>query len=602
MEQRRVLEEVVDLTSLDHEVAVWGLPEPVPAGTRIVPASDDPDLHLPSTRASWFFLVDDEPSALLGHPLRYVTIAVDTGDLEVTSTLSWPRFEGVAPFAQLVRFYSTSPLAEPEEELPIPEDLLPEGGAGPIGLGPCASGRAPRRYGLTFSGGDARDGFHRGMQNTAVSVMQLMRQSGFTQVRGAWANRDSSGEARRKFFDTLRDFAGEVECCDEVFVYIISHGINTVRRVDDSGQPWDVPILNGRLYPPGGFQGTPGAFQAGEPTRWGLLPAGNSQFTGEKIMGDELAAALGRLRACHVTVFIESCFSGTAVQHLQSVPGVERLYTSCGADEVSEAAEGGRGPATQGLVDNFVDGPELGPAIAQAVADASDPANPKRNPFSSGGVPSRAGVRTDRPTTYDRSGGCVCCGDHVKSESEACDATADPPDDQCPPPGVCVSCGCVCRTSYERIIDLQPPEPAICSYAPVQGELVIEDAGPGVSALSATLGGALPADYYGTFLSFGTTDGNVLYVGVTGEQGGSDSFYAELYDASGTRLLQSFPVTGMAAEAGAGGSSWELWASVDTAVLQTVDPSTLVVLATQDDCHGEAEVPEPIGPCPWARE
>ncbi|MCC6747900.1 MAG: hypothetical protein IT371_09600 [Deltaproteobacteria bacterium] len=471
--QRRVLDEVLGWKTLDHDVIVYALPQVAAAGARL--GVDGRRDSLTLGEASFLFVIDDAPHRLLEHPLRHVLVSESSGAVSVRHASNWPLLDGRAAFptrlgelaSEALTVYSTyrgrvvpPPTVEP------PKDVLLRTSQRHV---TCASGRAPRRYGVIGTGNGTGEDL---LLATGHAMWVTLSALGFDVLLGAWGAKDPG--AGDTFLQALAGLASQVECCDEVVVFVNAHGARRVTRknaagVDDflfygeDGQVYD----NGQLV---------AAARPGEALSWDVR-------LGKRFISEaELADALKQLKACHITVVLEACFSGGFQIALAAVPGVERVFTSASSDEASEASLALPAcPATHYLLKNFsVTGakPDLGAALAAAWA-----AGTKESPFverdgtSAAAADLTFGRRvSDRPTQSQRPGECVCCGDGKASPGERCDPTASPNGcaagascsarcDTCSAPKECptVACSPSCTEGFTccsgRCLELKPKKP-----------------------------------------------------------------------------------------------------------------------------------------------
>ncbi|GMV41986.1 MAG: hypothetical protein AMXMBFR64_37020 [Myxococcales bacterium] len=96
----RVIAEVVVPETLDHDVIVFALPVPLRPGDRIGPYTQPGRSEgVPARtieRETWFYWIDDAPSARFSHPTRYVFVDAETGAIGVESHAWWPVLNGAS--------------------------------------------------------------------------------------------------------------------------------------------------------------------------------------------------------------------------------------------------------------------------------------------------------------------------------------------------------------------------------------------------------------------------------------------------------------------------------------------------------------------------
>jgi len=104
-----VLDEVVKPDDLDHEVIVFGWPEPLTPEDELQSFAAD-DLTLPGetilvNQDSWFFWVDDAPVAYYVHPTRFVLVDVQTGEVSSHDEEWWPVLNGKSLWVETAEYW-----------------------------------------------------------------------------------------------------------------------------------------------------------------------------------------------------------------------------------------------------------------------------------------------------------------------------------------------------------------------------------------------------------------------------------------------------------------------------------------------------------------
>ena len=92
-----VIEKMAESQKAPRGLKVFGFPDLLPAGSRVVPY--DPWMKgkkdfMTCKEACWFFWIDDDPQAQFAHDTRYVLVNADSGEIMVKKARWWPVVRG----------------------------------------------------------------------------------------------------------------------------------------------------------------------------------------------------------------------------------------------------------------------------------------------------------------------------------------------------------------------------------------------------------------------------------------------------------------------------------------------------------------------------
>jgi len=123
----RILAEVVKTQELDHPLIVFKLEEPLQPGDVIGAYLMDGYEPVPEQKTieaeTWFFWIDDFPSAEYVHPTRFVFVDVESGVITVQQEMWWPVLNGESLWVEKsdywdeVNWIYTNGDFKPQEEL-----------------------------------------------------------------------------------------------------------------------------------------------------------------------------------------------------------------------------------------------------------------------------------------------------------------------------------------------------------------------------------------------------------------------------------------------------------------------------------------------------
>lgn len=99
-----LVDEVIKPDTLDYNLIVFTLDEPLPQGAEVAAYAPDPlpdgvetlPYLVPETMTAptWFFWIDDNPFDQFSHPTRFVFIDAENGDVEISYQGWWPYIDG----------------------------------------------------------------------------------------------------------------------------------------------------------------------------------------------------------------------------------------------------------------------------------------------------------------------------------------------------------------------------------------------------------------------------------------------------------------------------------------------------------------------------
>jgi hypothetical protein len=614
--QKRVIDEVVQLATLDHDLRVYGLPEPLTPGAAILPAAAPAGAPpIGTSEPTWLFFIDDRPRAYYGHAVRYVTVGAQSGKLAVLELDSWPVRGGEPVYntdagddsPHLV--YTTGSTASIP---PPPPPNVPPPPPPPRSRICCPDGAEPARIALVIQGSGAASHV---IKNTAALAQKTLAGAGFATTLIANTTVKGVTDALKAF---VKDMSGKMRCCDEVVVYLNGHGHRLVERMDARGK------LTGewvRVNEAGAVVSNSGSVTAGvvpvppnAPSRWQYFISPD-QF----LPADKIFALLAQLKTCHLTLVVESCHSGAIVDETDKLlPNAERVLTSQNraAPSPTDGGPKDQGPQTGAmfgalkLAKDHDLGDQLDAAHANADAGNKFVVKGMADPAKSGHMKGYADGRTVKdgkktfhafPQRHERSKEtpCPCCGDGRVQAPEECDwgkcsptackgaterpktclcATSTPPADDCSGGGD----GAVQTESVPGTP--RPDTPAKVGYK------ITHNPDGSVKVVASLTGQFNSTLQSGMFLRFERGDGAKAYFGTIGTQ-----VSAFALDKNGKKIA-TCPCS---LQPLAGGGSEVTAASVPAADLKGVTGASVEV--TDGNCFGSLATDlAAAGGCPWA--
>lgn len=299
----KVIAEVVSPETLDHDVIVFALPTPLQPGDRIGPYTRpgrlEPAPLRTIERETWFYWIDDAPSARFSHPTRFVFVDAETGAVEVESHDWWPVLNGESLWTDEAEYWDESRWAfstvggsateAPEDPAPAPTgggmvQIEPPPLVLPTGVQEARLSVAPGDSGMAIviNGWASGESGQADFQTDAQNMHDALEGAGFdTTYLGDPADtapeRDGVNDTASRA-DFFAQAAAKLDCGDTLVVYVSAHG-----NVINGG------VLDGTAYSDGVWE-------------------------------DDLADWLRAIKDCvKVIVVIDSCHSGGFVDGLTPV-------------------------------------------------------------------------------------------------------------------------------------------------------------------------------------------------------------------------------------------------------------------------------------------
>ncbi len=392
---QRVLNEVVQVATLDHLIYLYRAPNTVLAGSIVRPIGTDPadasadsgagdgSTYLTDIYAytvpedSTLFWIDDSPN-VIGASGRNVLVGSKSQDISVLKMPARPAVNGVDVCVAV----AGQPVAPADVVAPgtmavpaawktaFPANIAPTGDSSDT----TCPDDPPRVYAVLVAGGANKD------TDGSVAAAQLHLGQVLTSSGVAVSAVDGVNNpvgAKQRFVDQLANLA-KVRCCDQVTVAIVAHGQRYVTRKITKTESVEVVCDGaGKTIPPANCQERQPTQSSEATPKWDQNCSGNcwancadayaNNTNVEQCLNDEassyflwigdkmlaatdLASGLQQIPSCHISVFIEACHSGGFVDALKGVKGVERVLVSSAFNENSQADTGQPAPIIQGMV------------------------------------------------------------------------------------------------------------------------------------------------------------------------------------------------------------------------------------------------------------
>jgi len=378
------------------------------------------------------FFADIDPMALFGHPTKFVFVDINTGEYFVTDETWYPIVNGISYFPDIEDRMDTDNIMYPTDvTFPEETEVMGKYESYSINYNSKPVFLAGEDYGIYFKAASARadidccdyvaskklaliwNGDEEGFfQDDAKKVYDhITSEAGGSYPPGAvWyisphttkagVDETSNKETLKKAFEEIGIVA---ECCDEVFIYITSHGSRVpvnVYKNKKTGKNW---LYSGAGNRPANMTGWEfvetydDMFVKANAYKKKAKPDGTFEESGDKAKGgwiesNEIAAWLNNIKSCDVTLVFDLCYSGY-LGHLASGKG-RTVYAASGNSETSKAR-----PDTVDSIytDHLIKALKAGKSMADAHAEAADKTSKDKK------------LKTPQtPKKYEPEGECKC--------------------------------------------------------------------------------------------------------------------------------------------------------------------------------------------------
>ena len=282
----------------------------------------------------YVFFVDDMPYCKSAHLMRYAWMEYECGNTKVVNASGWPVI--LEPGVEPTPFTITRSVTIDG----ISFKGLVGGGTGVINdiphkvLTPLpdiqVSGNQceNRRFALVIDGGDKDRLFDLAdnFAEDADNIAGWLEEKGYQvhRISQYWGN-DHPFCTRQRLVDIVVAYAGKLKCCDNFFLYIGSHGLNSFSTAEP--QSASVEIYD---------------------------PTGNGDKS--EVRYSNLFNWLNAFPNCaKVTIFIDACFSGNAIPALKRLEDKLSKVVIITATDANKRAAGGQG-LTDSATQDFMQG------------------------------------------------------------------------------------------------------------------------------------------------------------------------------------------------------------------------------------------------------
>ncbi|MBI4150809.1 thrombospondin type-1 domain-containing protein [Candidatus Woesearchaeota archaeon] len=418
-----VYNQVIMASPNKDALMLYPWPEKLDAGDKVFSAFGT-EIAFKVESPSWFFWIDDEPGARFEHKNRLVLVDARTSNVRIAESGFWPfvnqysMWDGntqkttVPPITGNIVLSHSARAAIPTIKI----TGLDIAGTGPSLAQDCPCTN-PKKYALVISGEDEpSNGFTADATNMAnqlasdgYEVTTLLPMTGSTPlsavtgqdiagVGGSKANPSTPANIKAQ----IAILAGKARSCDEILIYISTHGTRTncdrLKALFSGNHPNGVSVdlmsgiaegtrdiggvaeskIDGQLClkadPPLRVKYAPTGLTArdiaglGESLTGIRLPAANERVVGNPDGGfigmDDINAALEGMYSGNVNIILDSCYSGAATDALAG--DGRTVITS--TDAYSTAG----GSSDGGLFTNaLLEGLKKGQGLKEATAGAT---------------------------------------------------------------------------------------------------------------------------------------------------------------------------------------------------------------------------------------
>jgi len=321
----------------------------LPSGTVVsVKRLDDTWNNRTLDAETWFFMIDDSPSAIWSHDVRFVFIDAKTGEYSLSEEAYYPVIDGISYWSSFESrmneswiVYPKNPQLDANASMSPASTLYVDGKLyiWPLAIASVPSGTActdidccegvGKDKALVVSGDDENlfhndakgmyDFLKSGRHMSAGDITYLTAKSGIS---------ESDGVTNLKTFKAaLEKLANDTECCDRIYIYMTGHGNNVTMWLYKNKATGE-----GRWFARGAairlnrsqwdYQRRANNFHHIDvnPYEKEIKPDGTVVEKGDKDGGvmwaDDIAPLLNKIKSCYVTLMYDSCHSGPAGKFL----------------------------------------------------------------------------------------------------------------------------------------------------------------------------------------------------------------------------------------------------------------------------------------------
>jgi len=341
---------VVNEIVKDNDYYVYMIDTPLEPGTIVTIKRPEGDYNVSITENTWLLFVDEEPGAPFAHPTKIVLISQATAKYRVYDSQYYPIVNGVSYWSTMEERMNESYIAYPEDpdldvelvesttyeyryyydSMGAPGSGVPTGTSVPFDDDLCCEGVEKKKFGLVIQGYDEPM-----FKSDTVNAYNMLKGRGYSNADINYLTADA-GDALSDGQTTLANVAAALanigtnaDCCDEVFIYISSHGASAQQWQYKNKATGETTWTSSAASLPGGvanweYTGNTAKhhmvelnpqFTTPSPTPGGA-PVTHGSPNGGKAWSTAIATYLDNIDSCYVTVMYFSCYSGTAANAL----------------------------------------------------------------------------------------------------------------------------------------------------------------------------------------------------------------------------------------------------------------------------------------------
>ena len=224
-----VLDELVKPEELDHELIVFGWPEPLTMEDELHPyAVENLTLSgesIPVDQDAWLFWIEDVPAALFKHHTRFVLVDVETGEFSSSVQDWWPVLNGESLFVDDETYWDESIwIYSNLDWKPTPKSSSPRTLKSAVSILPDIQvGETDTGHGLVVHGWSEGQSGGADLEASAFTMSIFLKNSGFDTTTIGTDIQDRPGQ----IIDWILKKSEVVKSGETVMIYLAGHGWET---------------------------------------------------------------------------------------------------------------------------------------------------------------------------------------------------------------------------------------------------------------------------------------------------------------------------------------------------------------------------------------